>query len=277
MLLPNWMCEAQPYKPSTDRDQFLRINTLKLTMLLARIKTQRGGLHNGIIPCLPDRILSRVDVGVRLGGIVVLILCMALASNLFFVYCMLAIVLVMLAFKPAEDLISILKPALGAGIFTALIMVPALFIGQPSSLIRLSLKVFLSVCLLTNLTHQSPWNKLVAGLRLYHVPHIVVFIFDLTIKYIVLLGEVAAGVLDALSLRSVGHNRHKSRSAAQVLGVTFLKAHDFGEELYDAMECRGFMGDYCVPKHSIKSLSTLLYLLVIAAAVIFCIYLEMAK
>lgn len=276
MLLPDWMGQTQPYSPTSDRDKFLRLNALKLATLLARIKTQRGGLEEKDRLCFPDRLLLPVDVGLRLGGVFILILCMALARNLFFVYCMLGIVLVMLAFKPADKLVEVLKPALGAAFFTAIIMIPAVFMGQPSSLVRLSLKIFLSVCLLTNLTHQAAWNDLVAGLRLYHIPHLIIFVFDLTIKYIVLLGEVAANVLDALSLRSVGHNRHKSQSAARVLGVTFLKAHDFGEELYDAMECRGFVGDYRVPKHSIINKSSLLYCSCIVLLAGFFIYLEVA-
>jgi cobalt/nickel transport system permease protein len=124
-----------------------------------------------------------------------------------------------------------------------------------------------------NLSHAVAWNELIAGLRTYHLPSLFIFVFDITIKYIVLLGGVALNVLEALRLRSVGKNTTKGDSSAGVLGVTFLKAQDFGAEMYEAMECRGFVGEYEVPREKIMNVAALLYLCCILCEVVIFLYL----
>lgn len=275
-MLPAWLQEDDRYEPLADHDRFLQKNALKLTSLLARVKAQRGGLENESRLSPLDRLLLSVDVSLRLGGIVVLILCTALARNMFFVYVMVGLVLVVLAFKHADALAETIKPALAATGFAVLITIPAIFLGQPASCIRISLKVFVTVSLLSHLSHGVAWNQLVGGLRFYRVPQLVVCVLDMALKYIVLLGEVASHVLDALRLRSVGRNPQKSTSTSNVLGVTFLKAHDYGEEMYEAMECRGFTGDYLTPPHRVITRAGLCYLGGVLLIVCLFVYFEVA-
>ena len=60
-------------------------------------------------------------------------------------------------------------------------------------------KTFLTVAALGMLTEFLPWNQLTAAMRVFHLPQVVIFIFDTTLRYIVLLGEIArlhrAGVI----------------------------------------------------------------------------------
>lgn len=274
--LPAWLQEHARYEPLADRDRFLQKNALKLAALLARVKAQRGGLEDASRLSFLDRTLLSVDVSLRLGGIVALVLCTALARNMFFVYLMLGIVLVILACKRADALAETIKPALAAAGFAALVTIPAIFLGQPTSCVRISLKVFVTVSLLSHLSHGVAWNQLVGGLRFYRVPQLVVCVLDMALKYIVLLGEVASHVLDALRLRSVGRNQQKSAAASNVLGTTFLKAHDYGEEMYEAMECRGFTGDYLTPPHRVMTGAGLCYLGGILLIVCLFVYFEAA-
>ena len=51
-------------------------------------------------------------------------------------------------------------------------------------------------------------------------------------------------MLYALKLRSVGRNDGKTASLAAVAGTMFLKSKEMAEEMYSAMECRGFTGTY---------------------------------
>ena len=64
------------------------------------------------------------------------------------------------------------------------------------------------------------------------------------IKYIVLLGEYALQMLYALKLRSVGKNKEKYGSIAGVGGSLFVKSRAMSQTMYQAMECRGFDGEY---------------------------------
>ena len=51
-------------------------------------------------------------------------------------------------------------------------------------------------------------------------------------------------MLTALKLRSIGHNPHKGRALSGVLGVMFLRSREMSEEMYQAMVCRGYTGEY---------------------------------
>lgn len=272
-LLPSWLQAEQDYRPTKDRDRFIGKNTVKLASVLRRVKVQRGGL-SGRRPGFPDRWLLAVSPALRLLGILVLIVCTSAAANMFYAYVMLATVLVILAFKRGDEIVDILKPALAAATLAAVIMVPAIFLGQTSSAVRIGVKVFISMVLLANYSCGYAWNKIIASLRFFHLPSMVVFIFDITLKYIVMLGEVAQGVLEALGLRSVGHNADKTRSASNVMGVTFLKAKDFSQEMYEAMECRGFTGEYVVPRTRVLNTSGVVYCIVVVLYVLAFAYLE---
>ena len=78
----------------------------------------------------------------------------------------------------------------------------------------------------------------------FHVPSIIVFIFDTTLRYIVLLGETAQQILYALKIRSIGKNNNKSKAFGGVMGVVFQKSRKMSEEMYQAMCCRCFTGAY---------------------------------
>lgn len=271
--IPSWLASPQNYAATTDHERFLTKNTLKLTSLLSHLKLQRGGLDNAALSPI-DTALARVDCAFRLLGLIVTALCISLSTNMFFVYTMLGIYLLILALKPGAAIIDCVKTPLAALAFAVIIMLPAIFIGQPTSAVRVGLKVFVTVGFVICLSRSVAYNELIAGLRTYHVPGLIVFILDITLKYIVMLGDVAHDVLESLTLRSVGRNRDKQSASAGVIGVTFLKAHDFSAEMYEAMECRGFTGDYVVPRHKVISPAALIYLSVIILQVLYLLFLE---
>lgn len=242
--------------------------------MLSRLKLQRGGLDDTGVSNSLDRFVERVDPALRVLGLISTIICISAAINMFFVYTMLGVFLVVLAMKGGDQIVDVLKPALAAAAFSAIIMVPAVFMGQTTSLVRVALKVFLSVGLVVNQSRGVAYNEFIAGLRTYHVPGLVIFVFDIALKYIVLLGDVAAGALESLMLRSVGRNRDKRGSSAGVMGITFLKAHDYAGEMYEAMECRGFTGEYIVPSRNVMNVSGAIYLVLIAAELLYFLLME---
>lgn len=271
--VPSWLSQPEDYTPSRDHERFLTKNTLKLTSLLSRMRLQRGGLDDSELSVV-DHALMRVDCAFRLLGLIVTIVCISLSTNMFFTYTMLGVFLVCVALKPGEGIMDVLKVPLVACLVTALLMLPAILIGQTTSFVRMGLKVFLSVGFVICLSRTVAYNELIAGLRFYHVPGLIIFVLDMTLKYIVMLGEVAQSVLEALKLRSVGRNSRKGESSAGVMGVTFLKAHDYDAEMYEAMECRGFTGEYVVPRHRVFSKSVLVYLLLLVVQVVYLLFLD---
>ena len=270
---PRWLAEPQKYVPVRDHERYLTRNMLRLTSMLSHMKLQRGGLDDdGLTPV--ERLLARVDSSFRIPGLIVTVICISSARNMFFVYTALAIFLLLIAMKPGDAILDVMKAPLVALAFTVIIMLPAVFIGQPSSAVRIGLKVFLTVGLVICLSREVAYNELIAGLRSWHLPGLVIFVLDIALKYIVMLGEVAESVLTALTLRSVGHNTGKAASSGGVVGVTFLKSHDMSADMYEAMECRGFTGEYVVPKRRVFSSAAVVYMLLIVAEVCYLLFLD---
>ena len=99
---------------------------------------------------------------------------------------------------------------------------------------------------------------------------------DITLKYIVLLGDVCLDMLTALKLRSVGKNREKGKSLSGVLGVTFLKSREMSEEMYGAMTCRGFEGEYVKPGQKTVTWKDAVTLLFLAGMIALFVYTQHA-
>ena len=87
-------------------------------------------------------------------------------------------------------------------------------------------------------------SQILALARKAHIPGTVIFIIDITFRYIVLLGNLMQDLLTAVSLRSIGRNDKKYNSVGGVMGVTFLRGTEMNKEMYEAMQCRGFTDDY---------------------------------
>lgn len=259
--LPEWMVQTQPYEPGRDHDQFVKKSMLGLIGILSRArKSGSAGKQFASAP-------------VHLFCAIFLILLMSLSRNMFFTYCMLGGFLIRLCLLPEKQLAGVVWSALAAAAISALFLLPAVFLGNPRSLVTISLKVLLSVGLIRCMSATTPWNQLTEGLRFYHVPDLFIFTFDITLTYIVLLGEIAQDMLQALRLRSVGVNPKKEKSMSGVLGITFLKAKELSEETYQAMVARGFEGEYRRPCRICLSWKDAVMLG--GAAVIFVLFLKL--
>lgn len=235
LKLPEWAMREENYKPSGDRDFFISRSLLRLMGVLLHIRRQAKNVMNykGLAAgrLLFVFIVVLLTVGTRMGAFLLLVLTGEL---------------VLLCFMPGSTILRILRNALLAMLFSALVLLPALFLGSAPAIVLIPLKTFLTVTCLSILNESLPWHVLTASLRVFHVPQIFIQILDITLKYIVLLGEISLEMLYALKLRSVGRNPMKKQAFSGVLGVTFLKSREMSEEMYRAMVCRCFTGDYPV-------------------------------
>ena len=176
--------------------------------------------------------------------VLVLTVLVVSARTQVFLFTVLAGILVLLCLRPGEESLRIVRQALAAAFVSALLLLPSLWLGGGRALLLIPGKTFLTVSALGPLVEGTSWHALTASLRLFHVPPLFIQILDLTLKYIVVLGEIAGQMLWALKLRAVGEIRHKSRAVSGVLGATFLKSQQLSQDMYEAMLCRGFTGQY---------------------------------
>lgn len=270
--LPSWLVQESDYRPSSDREGFLRTNLLRLTSLL-------GGIREGGKSVSPlDRVLSSVPTVLRLMGVVICAACVSAATNMSFVWLVLALDLVLLAARPANQIASIAGTALVVCLVACLVMLPAVLLGgsNPSVLVRMGVKSFCTVSLVLGLTQSVSWNRLVSALSAIRLPGAVVFVADSAIRDLALLGRTASELTEALALRSVGVNHDKTSSAAGIMGVTFVHAQSLASEQVEAMACRGFDGSFPVVRDRSLTPAGVAYLAGLTVLLVLYFYLEHA-
>ena len=234
-MIPAWMRQAEAFTPQRDSAAFALRTIRALGGLLARLRVQRGRAGRLKLPAVGKLLLL-------LGLIVTL----SLARHPLLLLAVAALTLGYACLLPARALLSVLRPALGAALLALLLFLPAMLLRPAGAGNNLAVvgKVFLSVTLVNLFNRSTPWNQVTAALRKLRVPGVFVFVLDLTLKYVVLLGGLIVDLLTARSLRAVGRDRHPWRSVGGVMGQTFLRSAALSRETWEAMCCRGFTDDY---------------------------------
>ena len=229
------MKKTEDYVPPADGGAFYYRTLKSLGGIMSRLRLESGREGRFSLPA-----------GVKLLLMIALIILVSVTQNDLVIMAVGAVALVRLALMQAEDIGAVVKAVLVAVIMAAVIFAPAV-IMDPARLwnsIRVVAKILISVTLVGIFNRTTQWNHLTAVLRKAHIPGTVIFIIDITFRYIVLLGNLMQELLTAVSLRSVGRNDKKYNSIGGVMGVTFLRGTEMNKEMYEAMQCRGFTDDY---------------------------------
>lgn len=261
--LPSWLLSTEDYDPPSDHDGFLTRSMLSLTSVLSRLRLD-DGQRTPLSPSAPTKLLLGFA----------LILLTSLSTNFAFVLVMLALVLVRVALLPQRLLRRVVSVALTTAAVTALVMLPALALGQPQSMLLVATKVLVSVGIALTVALSTPVHELTGALRTLHVSSLVIMTVNLALKGIVSLGKVALEVLQALKLRSVGRNRDKGTSFGGMGGIVFLKATKAAQDTSDAMRCRGFEGEYQATRATRPHPRDLAWVALLVALIALFVYLE---
>lgn len=230
MNLPEWATKDENYQAtSTDRDLFLVKSFLRIVSVLSELKTQAHKKKHS----------RNLTVAAIILSLLTIIFVSSSQSKENFLIA-LAAVSVVLAFQDSLTIRRVLKMSLTAAIFSALIMFPAIFFGQTKILFLIPAKTFLTATTAKLLTEIFSWHEIIAALKFFRVPPLVIFIFDTTLRFMVLIGDSAQEMLTALKLRSVGKNPDKIKSIGGIIGALFLKSQQMAVEMEQAMRCRGW-------------------------------------
>ena len=261
--MPAWLCSDDRYQPQTDRDTFLSKSILSFMKILARIKTQDyiKGIKYDVNPMF------------KVIFTFLLVLLLSLSGSFTFVVVVNVYLLVILSTMEGKEIVSILMVAMIMTAFTIIILLPTAFLGNGYSIVMIPTKVFASITAVNILSHVTRWSDITGALKRLFVPDIFILVLDITIKYIVMLGEFALNMLYALKLRSVGKNKRKYGSLAGIAGTMFIKSKEMAEEMYHAMECRGFTGEYQVYSNFKMRLADYIYIVINAGIIFVFLYL----
>ena len=146
---------------------------------------------------------------------------------------------------------------------SGLIAIPALFLTPGLVLFRLPivgwpvsdhglhltalllLRTETSATLLVLLVLSTPWMELLRSLRVLRVPSVLVALTGMTYRYVFLLLDLSLEMFESRRSRTVarlgGPERRKMIAAAA--GVLLNKSAAMSEEVFDAMQARGYRGE----------------------------------
>jgi len=263
--MPEWLLENEEYTPLPDKDTFINKSILSLLSVLSRIKTQSAGYTS--------RYSANAVVKVALT--LFLLIMLSLSQNSAFVLVVNVYLLAVLSLMEAKQIVPILKVSFLMAFFTFIILLPAAFWGNTYSSVMITSKVFATITAVGILSRSTRWSAITGALKRFFVPDIFILVLDITIKYIVMLGDFALSMLYALNLRSVGRNRNKYTSLSGIAGTMFITSKVMAEDMYNAMECRGFTGQYHVHSRFKFTAADAAYIMIHAG--IFAAYLYLGR
>lgn len=208
-------------------------------------------------------LLQVLDPRARVIGMLSLVLAVTLAHRIVVIVALFAAA-VLLALLSRVSLATLASRVwLVVLFFTGVIALPALFLtpGDPivSSLggaLRITTqgltaatlliaRVETAVTLTTLLVLTTPWMHVLKALRAFHVPEEIVMMLAMTHRYVFLLAETASQMFESRQSRTVGviSRASQRRVTARTAGVLLSKSVELSNEVFLAMQSRGFRGD----------------------------------
>lgn len=260
--MPEWLLKDENYTPQNDKDTFVNKSILSFLSILSRIKTQDSN----------ETGKYGVSAIFKVVFTFMLILLLSLSRSFIFVIIINVYLLVILSFMKEADIVKILKVSLVMTLFTFILLLPAAFWGNSFSTILITSKVFATITAVNILSHLTKWNSITSALKRFFVPDIFILVLDITIKYIVMLGDFALSMLYALKLRSVGKNKNKYTALSGIGGTIFIKSKEMAEDMYVAMECRGFTGEYHAYNNFKFTITDFVYIMINVGIILLFVY-----
>ena len=206
-------------------------------------------------------LLQSLDPRVRVIGLFSLLLAVTLSRRLSIVAALFAAA-VLIALLSRVSLAALVKRVwlivLG---FTGLIALPAIFVtpGHPVTSLEgfviteqglrtaglLILRVETAVTLTTLLILCTPWSHVLKALRALWLPREVISMLAMTYRYVFLLVETAGQMFESRRSRTVGvlRSAEQRHMAARTAGVLLSKSVGLSNDVYLAMQSRGFRGE----------------------------------
>jgi cobalt/nickel transport system permease protein len=206
-------------------------------------------------------LLQRLDPRVKVAGLFALVVAVALAAKLWLIAAMLAlaVALVLAAGIPLRAIAS--RTWMGAFLFSGAIALPALFLTPGTALYGLPItlqgartagylvmRAETAATLMLVLAYTTPWTHILKALRIFRVPVVFVVILGMTCRYILLMLETAHQMFESRKSRTVNRMTpaENRRLAIASAGVLLHKTLDMSNEVYLAMQARGFRGEVYV-------------------------------
>lgn len=208
-------------------------------------------------------LLQSFDPRVRVAGLLFMVLAVTLAHRVTAILAVFAFAIGLALLSRVSLRMLATRVWLPVLLFTGVIALPALFLTPGNSAFTLPLlgltatsqgltsaallilRVETAATLTTALVLTTPWMHLLKALRAFRIPQEVVLMLAMTHRYIVLLAETASQMFESRRSRTVGNldRAAQRRVTSQTAGVLLSKSIELSNEVFLAMQSRGFRGD----------------------------------
>ena len=206
-------------------------------------------------------LVQALDPRVRVVGLLSLVVAVTLCRKMTAVAALFVVAFAFALLSKIDLLILVKRVWLVVLVFTGIIALPAIFLtpgtavgdiaGAPvtqqglRAAGMLILRVEAAVTFTTVLILCTPWPHVLKALRALLLPREIIAMLAMTHRYIFLLVETATQMFDSRRSRTVGvlAGAERRRMAARTAGVLLSKSVSLSEEVYLAMQSRGFRGD----------------------------------
>lgn len=138
------------------------------------------------------------------------------------------------------------------------------------SMLTLMMKGVFSLMASWLLVATSGIAEICAALRRMHVPSVLVTLLLLTYRYITVLSEEAAIMTDAYHLRAPQQKGIEYSAWGSFLGQLLLRSMDRADEIWQAMQLRGFNGQFHYADEIPAGVNDWLMGILIAGLIVFC-------
>lgn len=211
-------------------------------------------------------LMQRLDPRVKLVGILALVFPAAASRSFAVIAGLFTIAIVLAALSHVSFAVLLKRVWITVLLFTGVIALPAPFVTpgrvvyhlpwlgwsvtaqglDSAGYLVLRVETAATLCVLLILT--TPWNHVLKALRVLRVPAVLVTILGMTYRYLFLVLQSAHDMFESRRSRMIGEltGRERRRVAASSAGVLMSKTFDLSNEVYLAMQSRGYRGEVAV-------------------------------
>jgi cobalt/nickel transport system permease protein len=233
-MVPEWLSAKDNYIPKEEKNLYIEKSIFSLIKIISIIRQNKN----------QNKLVYLINPTLKVVSVILMILCVSISRSFIYIFIIDIYVLINLFLMEKKSRKMILFKSFMFPLITLIALIPSMYYGNIHNSLLLFQKLIITILLMNLLSHNTKWSEISKSLKLLFIPDIFIWIMDITIKYIVLLGEHSINLLNALKLRSIGITYNKYNSLTGIMGNLFIKSYKMSEEMFHAMECRGFVGEY---------------------------------
>lgn len=263
-MIPEWLSEKDNYVPKEEKNLYIEKSIFSLIKTISIIRQNKS----------QHKLIYSINPTLKVISTILSIIFISISRNFIYLSIIYIYALINLYLMEKKSRKRIFIRSLIFPVVTLIALIPSMIYGNVYNSLLLFQKIMITILLMNLLSHNTKWSEVSKSLKLLFIPDIFIWIMDITIKYIVLLGEHSINLLYALKLRSIGTTSNKYNSLTGIMGSLFIKSYKMSEEMFHAMECRCFVGEYATKVNFTLKKFDYIYILINILLISLFIYLN---